>query len=371
MSSSDLSDDDVGGDTLSLTSISSHISDVMVMPSPGADSGLGDDDIGKTDSASTPKGAPSLLLTPQQWMDKQDAIEECLRGGGAIGTETAATDSIDLWHLRELCIAPGGLLDPSLRKRAWPLLTQALLLKQSTNPSQVEVSSTSTSSSTVEPVTPSANDILLLQRDVRYTVWNVLESFHIQQQKGLKKQSRSAAMTASSMSNMPRRVTFATVQTLPISPINAGEEVPSEGTCNSKENENQSPTSVAAVEAIDTSDVGTTAPSFTFEDGVVLDTATLSLEEERSISSSSRSTHRSAAAASRSGAGSGGGHAYRKASPPEQKILTNVVTSCLRVAPPESDAFEDDRFRYYTGLHDLTALMMVNMESPSLTSLVL
>ena len=62
---------------------------------------------------------------------------------------------------------------------------------------------------------------------------------------------------------------------------------------------------------------------------------------------------------------------WRKAGKQEQTIVTNVVSSCLRTAAPESVAFEDDRFHYFTGLHDLTALIMVNLESPSLSSLVL
>jgi hypothetical protein len=39
--------------------------------------------------------------------------------------------------------------------------------------------------------------------------------------------------------------------------------------------------------------------------------------------------------------------------------------------PEDNPYFEDDRYKYYQGLSDVAALLLINLESPSLTSLVL
>jgi hypothetical protein len=61
----------------------------------------------------------------------------------------------------------------------------------------------------------------------------------------------------------------------------------------------------------------------------------------------------------------------RPASKNEQKVLFNILTSVLRTVPYDSPYFEDDRYKYFHGLADVAALMLINLESPSLTALVL
>ena len=56
----------------------------------------------------------------------------------------------------------------------------------------------------------------------------------------------------------------------------------------------------------------------------------------------------------------------------EQSVLANIITSFLQTPPAdESVFFEDDRYRYFGGLNDLTALLLIHLESPSLTKLCL
>jgi hypothetical protein len=62
---------------------------------------------------------------------------------------------------------------------------------------------------------------------------------------------------------------------------------------------------------------------------------------------------------------------FRRSSPLDREILFNVVSSMLRTPYQESDLFEDDRYRYYAGLQDVTALLVINLESPSLASWIL
>jgi hypothetical protein len=59
------------------------------------------------------------------------------------------------------------------------------------------------------------------------------------------------------------------------------------------------------------------------------------------------------------------------ASKTEQKLLFNIVVSVLRLAPTDSPHFEDDRYKYFKGLTDMAALLLIHLESPSLTSLLL
>jgi hypothetical protein len=60
-------------------------------------------------------------------------------------------------------------------------------------------------------------------------------------------------------------------------------------------------------------------------------------------------------------------HRRRKASASEQRMVANVMTSCLQRAPADGE----NRYSYFTGFHDLTTLVLLNLQSLSLTSLLL
>ena len=49
----------------------------------------------------------------------------------------------------------------------------------------------------------------------------------------------------------------------------------------------------------------------------------------------------------------------------------HIIITMLRQTPEDSPHFEDDRFHYYRGLVDVAALLLINVESPSLASIVL
>jgi hypothetical protein len=252
-------------------------------------------------------------LSDSEWDEKYTVIDLCLRGND--------DDMIDLWQLRELSLSPGGLLDPSLRKRAWPLLTQAMTMTPTTvgrknGPTTVNISQ---------------KDLLLLKRDVKRTVWNVKEHFQPQQPKLTESDTKS------------RRVKFAT------DGANEDDEhlvLTSSSNSLDEDVEEASPTTMSPLlwsTKLPDNEQQSVGWSQYSEDG-----------SRGSFSSNSR-RHR----------------LKRKVSKQEQRIVTNVITSCLRTVPPTSEAFEDDRFHYYTGLHDLAALITVNLESLSLSSLLL
>ena len=60
----------------------------------------------------------------------------------------------------------------------------------------------------------------------------------------------------------------------------------------------------------------------------------------------------------------------------ENELLLTIMASVLQSSPPDqSDVStidgDDGKLHYYQGLHDIAALFLINLESPSLTSLVL
>lgn len=234
-------------------------------------------------------------LSDEKMLEKQREILDTLQG---------QDETVDLWKLRELALSPGGLIDPSLRKRAWPILTHChigVFAKTGT-----------------ETVAPSTIDLINLKHDAKRTVWDVSEHFSNQNHNKVKTE---------------RKVSFS-----PIVEIQRDcEQHPPTVTSSSPTSEDEDNHNSACTFE------GPTHWSHTSETTV--------------NSSFTESTSRRLR--------------WRRASKHEQKIVCNVVTSILRLEAPESHVFADDRFHYYSGLHNLTALVMVNLESPSLTSLVM
>ena len=224
------------------------------------------------------------VLNEDEYQTKVETIQNCLRG-----INGSSTNDVDLWRLRELALQPGGLLEPSLRKRAWPLLTGMTFVQQ-TKPSST--------------VTPSHKDIVALQREVPHMVWNVQEHFVQLQHKQKQLQLHVENERANTMS---KRVSFA-------------------GEANTLHVENA---------------------------------------EESSSNGSADFSFSSRSSGNRRRIGNG------KARKMEQTIVMNAITSCLQAQPAASESFVDSRHHYFTGLHDLTALLMINLESPSLSSLLL
>lgn len=66
----------------------------------------------------------------------------------------------------------------------------------------------------------------------------------------------------------------------------------------------------------------------------------------------------------------------KKTTKQEKSVLAGIILQVLRMIPTphysgNRDVDDDDRYHYYHGLHELTALLLINLQSPSLTSLVL
>jgi hypothetical protein len=257
-------------------------------------------------------------LNEEAWKDKENEILDCLQG---------TNDVVDLWKLRELALSKGGLLTPNLRKRAW--LKLAACHEQILSPKQYQ-----------PLVDPSGFDIEVLQRDVSKTIWNVEEHLvaskkeqkeqdeKLQQFLELQKQRGRKRVSFAPMTHMASPIAVSSSdppQTIATSPITDDEDEKNDDSSN-----------------LSCDDMG---GAFSPERSV--------MTQETNFTLSSRVVR------------------WRKASRQEQKILFNVITAVLRTEAAPSTHFEDDNYHYFSGLQDITALLMINLESPSLTSMVL
>jgi hypothetical protein len=294
------------------------------------------------------------LLTSKQTREKRSTILECLQGRGSTSNGDGSSsnkdqqhraydnDNIDLWELRELALSPGGLLDVSIRKRAWPILTSCHMAVLD--------------GSTAAPhrsVSLSQSDLRSLKHDVKQTVWDVTESLHRKATNTYVRQDNGQSIDASIASNASvkrhhRRVSFSVDQGLNTCVI-----INEDDEADSMPPIRLSPTDTSVDEA-DEMNAGTiTTATSCHNFSAVTDTGTSFVSHETSSSSAGRRVR------------------WRKASKFEQKIVANVITSVLRTPAQEHASYTDDRFHYYSGLHNLTAILLANLESPSLTSLVL
>lgn len=96
------------------------------------------------------------IMSFESFDDKAQEIRECLQ----LHSESCS-GTVDLWELRQLAISRGGLLCPSLRQVAWPLLAGVSV-------SSLEEANTKTASMDDKMVDS-------MQDDIEKTVWNLEE----------------------------------------------------------------------------------------------------------------------------------------------------------------------------------------------------
>lgn len=312
------------------------------------------------------------LLSPNHDSDnKYQEILDCLEG--------TSNERISLWKLRELALSSGGLLCPQVRKRAWPILLgcQQQILVASLKPQPPA------------QVTPSTEDLQDLQRDIERTLWNVEE--HLMSSNLLQQQQEEATKRAMPLpTNLAKkRVSFA----LPL--LEVSETSEDDTDTDVVGNDQLSPSSLASNESSESIDSPQAAlpaeknacnaedkddpPSEPASAGCMIKPAlkstpldsNISNEQEDTFHEDDISTVETQGTYSSFTISSRLAH-WREASRQEQKVLFNVVTSVLRMTSSSStDAyFEDDTYHYVKGLHDVAAILMINLESPSLTTCV-
>lgn len=222
-------------------------------------------------------------------------------------------DVVDLWQLREMAWQKGGLLCPQLRQRAWPILFQC---HTSLRSSGVEASST---------VDVTRKNMAQLQYDTTRAVWNIQD--HLEASQYASKQLDTALLFAKSRRR--RKVTFLDdTESLDFfSPSSKGPRV---SPTSSQDSRSNSPMSI---------------------DPYVDDD--LSMGDYSILSKGSVMP------------------GVRPPTPQERVVLYNAVAALLRTPGEPNAHYADDNYYVFRGLVDLTALFMINTESPSLATLLL
>jgi hypothetical protein len=280
-----------------------------------------------------PENSP---LSDQDFHTKQEDIQACPRGKVDEGT---GNEMVNLWQLRELSLSNGGLLSADLRKRAWPTL---LACHEQVFPELAQ------QDDYVAPrrVQPDPGNIRSLQHDVSRTIWNVQDCLVASRQHRQIQNEKMDRFLEEQRQQSQKKVTFAPslvqASPKPHTPAPKAPETPPVVIATS------SPASGARAHQDDTTSVLSHDDSAT---GLFDDSSWSVRTHETAFTLSSRVIR------------------WRKASSQEQKILYNVISSVLQTGPPIHG--NDEVYFHYNGLQDLTALLLINLESPSLTSIVL
>lgn len=235
---------------------------------------------------------------------KQDDIFCCLHG---------VEENVDLWQLRDFALSRGGLVNSSIRKRAWPKLVGA----------HEKIWKSSEKANTQDLVNVSSSSMQLLADDVTRSVWAVEEHVNMARQQEELRLSKLRTRKVSFVPDLTESKSGESDGPSPVKSIGFSNDLPHDG---------------------DNSTVDGSVGTFSPMTVVTCVTGDVSLIKTMP---------------------------KRNASKSEQKLIFNIVVSVLRIAPEDSPHFEDDRYKYCRGLADLAALMLINLESPSLTSLVL
>lgn len=233
--------------------------------------------------------------------------------------------SVDLWKLRELALSHGGFISQNIRKRAWPKLVgahQQVLLHAAAMDTNNNNNNTSEDTPTLTyrrkaSVEVTRDDMILLETDLAQpTVWNIED-----------------LLSKNRLTTTTKKVSFALPGLAAVSPTG----------------------SLVAVDKASSSNDGTTSPLATTPQPVLY------------ASSAATTTASSVASTVCSSTLS-----LFSRSAQEKAILKNTIVSLLRTLPENEDPTSpEDRFHYYHGLQDLTSILLINLESPSLTSIML
>ena len=268
-------------------------------------------------------------LTELDWHAKYHAITSSISSTSS-GSLSSSSNQADLWRLRELSLTPGGLLCPQLRKQAWPLLLSC---------HSVVFSRPSDSATTI--VAPDEVDLEILQEDLTSTtssIWNIQEQL-------MRSKQRQYELDEELRANQRQR--YRSTQQLR---SNSPRSVPTLCAVDSSSKDETDLPEDEEHDCCDFSKVSGPLPtlpeneSVTSEESNSETLATTTQEEEETTMSAATfaSTH--------------------QASDQEQKVLWNAIYSVLS---------RNQHHHYVRGLHQLAALLMINLESPSITSIAL
>ncbi len=263
---------------------------------------------------------------------KAQEIRSCLNGDDNV---------VDLWKLRELALSRGGFISSSLRKGAWPKLVG---IRPATN----NVDHQHPPSTVL-----TKKDTELIQNDIKRSVWDIY--FHLKQNRRknrCKQEMENQQTPDASPALIPESTSFNDLLSFTSDTTFSSNDgtLPSVTSTHATQNDPDTPTM---------SDVATSNISPTNKESNNKDEA---IGYSQKSSKKRRKKNRS-----------------KKNVEKSQQILSSIITSVL-----ESKINDDinnkneknttpswEQLFYYQGFHDVTALCLINLESPSLTTLLL
>ena len=299
----------------------------------------------------TKKTSPSLRAAAEA--AKQDAIMACLHGSdhhtnhtNVDKEENVIIDTVNLWQLRELALSRGGLLGPEFRKRAWPKLVAMH--------ERMQMSKHATNQRTTRAI--SRRQLQVIQLDLCTAVWNVQEELRHRKEARQVEQEAIDARAQEFRLRHHRKVTFA----------------PSAVTVDHVD---------GSVEEIhlDDEDMALLTPTSTGTDGeeepeLVEESSSTTRYSHTDTSTGAMSpstvaTHEVSVTSLFSNASTISSRAIRgrQATIPERRILYMIISNLLIHTPAEIP----ETYTYHPGFQDLVALFLFNLESPTLTNMVL
>jgi len=247
---------------------------------------------------------------------KTEEILSCLRGElfGRSASVEEEIRAVDLWHLRQLALSRGGLINSNIRKQAWLKIVDSnekVLLNSSTLPlinakSEVE----DIPCTLVNFTTLSEQEINLIKLDVENCVWNIEAEIKrcFSNRDSFKRRVRKSLEDDSSL------VSFESAS----------------GHLNSPSSKPFLQPSTAALPQCDNSAM-TVISSPVFKPGPI----------------------------------------YVRRKGEESSLLLNIITSILRTSPDEVEILGMERLFYFPGMQNIIAPILITLQSPSLTSLTM
>lgn len=327
----------------------------------------------------------------QEKEDKIDEILNCLNGVSTSRTSATSIDPehsddekvVDLWHLRELAISKHGLVNANIRKRAWPKLVGAN--EHILNSSIASLPTHFSRGSGQQEKTLKLNDlpetdIVMIKKDIAECVWNIEDEIKLVRRKREEEKEikRSAGIQIvfkkekiggedASIASLDSGVSSITAgritpQLIPEA-VRAFPRFGSSPGVNAFVN--QSPSASGASTPVSGIATPNTLPSIT-----PIGIQNLSINENSDVSSTIKKSKAR----------------YLRKRKEERRLLLNIITSVLRTVPNEEESSDIDsdlgvdddtivadnikKLYYFKGMHNLVGPILITLESPSLTSLV-
>lgn len=290
----------------------------------------------------------------EYYESKENEILSCLNGelvdarrhhyGRSRGNVVEEEDPlIDLWHLRYLTLTRGGLLSPAIRKRVWPKLVgineQVLTMRSHHIPRRNDLQHVTCSKHTVEKERHlTEEEVSMIKKDTQSCIWHV--EYYM-------KRTRERKVGFKNLASRERDDDSS------ITSLDSG--------CSSTASGQLTPRFIPeSNRCMDTpspmreSKMNVDKSKFLMEHGPLESVSETIQEGEDSLNNPIRRVDH--------------GRTRRRE---EKGLIFNIVTTVLRKKPNLSDENNLEYFNFFEGLSNIAAVLLINTESPSISSLIL